>query len=144
MPKRGLFGRKRPTADPVRGIDPDLIVYDTISVKGIDPVVQLGTLEELLTGRPFDDVLADPLTGRDIALRDGGERVVVTINQAVTTALAAASDESLDHVALPWSQAEEFGNLADPTDLAAFLKDLAGLARRSEASGNRLYCWICV
>jgi hypothetical protein len=141
--KHSFFRRTRLGVD-VGPSGPSLPGYDAVPATDIDPVVQLGTLEELLTGRPFDDILADPLTGRDIAVRDGGERLVVTINQAVSKALAAASDESLAAVAIPWARAEEFGGRVDPTNLAAFLRQLAGLARRSEAAGQQLYCWVCV
>jgi hypothetical protein len=47
-----------------------------LQVKGVDPVVQLGMLEELLTGVGFDDIIAGPRSGVDLAVRDGGERVV--------------------------------------------------------------------
>lgn len=76
--QRGIFRRKRPAPEPALGADPDLVVHDTLSVKGIDPVVQLGTLEELLTGRPYDEVVDDPRSGHNLAMRDGGERLVVT------------------------------------------------------------------
>ncbi|MGU3644840.1 hypothetical protein ACLBXX_07700 [Microbacterium sp. C23T] len=141
--RRTLFGRRRPAI--VSASDSaSAVVYDTVSVKGIDPVVQLGTLEGLLTGRTFDDVLADPRTGHDLAIRDGGELLVVTINDAVSAALGTADEGTLEQVAGPWSQTEEFWGRGDPTELAGFLKDLAGLARRAQASGDRLYCWICV
>lgn len=142
--KRGVFGRRRPRAAPVVGTDPSLVVYDTVSVKGVDPVVQLGTLEELLTGRAYDDVVGDPRSGHDVAIRDGGERLVVTLTDPLSSALATADDEALEQVAIPWSQTEEFWNAADPEDLASFLKELAGLARRADAAGKRLYCWVCV
>jgi hypothetical protein len=142
--QRGIFGRKRPAPEPALGTDPDLVVYDTLSVKGIDPVVQLGTLEELLTGRPYDDVVDDPRSGHNLALRDGGERLVVTLTDPLTAALAEASDEILERVARPWSETEEFWNAADPTDLAEFLKELAGLAQRAQAGDQKLYCWVCV
>ena len=50
-PKRGLFRRKTPS-EPQFSTDPGLEIFDTVSVNGIDPVVNLGTLEELLTVRP--------------------------------------------------------------------------------------------
>ncbi|MFT4084711.1 MAG: hypothetical protein QM638_19200 [Nocardioides sp.] len=145
--KRGLFGRKR--AEPAHVApsfidDESLPVFDTVSVKGIDPLVQLGTLEELLTGRPYDDVVEDPRSGKDLASRNGGERMVLTVTDALAAALIAASDEQLGDVALPWSQTEEFWGQGDAAALAQFLRDLAGLARRAETSGYRLYCWLSV
>jgi hypothetical protein len=143
-PRRGIFGRKRQPAVPPTVAYPKAAIFDTVSIKGIDPVVQLGTLEELLTGRPYDDVMDDPRSGHALADRDGGERLVLTLTEPLSTALATASDETLEQVAIPWSETEEFWNAADPALLADFLKDLAGLARRSKASGQELYCWVCV
>lgn len=142
--KRGIFGRRRQMVSPVFGTDPDLVVYPTVSVKGIDPVVQMGTLEELLTGRPYDEVMEDPRCGHDVAIRDGGELVVVTLTDSLTSALVAASDDALDRVAVPWSKNEEFWGEPDPQRLGAFLKELAGIARDANGRGHRLYCWICV
>lgn len=145
--KRGLFMRKRsepaPQTPPFIN-DETLVVFDTLSVKGIDPLVQLGTLEELLTGRPYDDVVEDERSGKDLASRNGGECLVLTITDTLCAGLAAASDEQLAEVAVPWSQTEEFWGQGDPTDLTEFLRELAALARRADAAGHKLYCWLSV
>ena len=143
-PKRGIFGRKRRLAAPVTGAIPEQFRYDVVSVTDIDPVVQLGTLEELLTGRPYDDVVDDPRSGHAVAVRSGGERLVLTLTDSICAGLASADDDFLEQVAGPWSETEEFWDAADPRILADFLKELSGLARRAEASGKRLYCWVCV
>ena len=57
---------------------------------GIDPVVQGGTLEELLTGRPYEDIEQDPRWGQSLAVRDGGQRLVLTLTDGLVDALAAA------------------------------------------------------
>lgn len=142
--KRGLFSRKGPSPKPQMTIDESLPIFDTLSVKGIDPLVQLGTLEELLTGRPYDEVIEDPRSGKDLASANGGERLVLTITDALAAALTQASDERLSEVAVPWSQTEEFWGQADPEVLAGFLREFAGLARRAQGAGQRLYCWLCV
>ena len=136
-PRRGIFGRKR---QPVAVTYQEAAVFDTVSGDGIDPVVQLGTLEELLTGRSFDDVMDDPRSGQALADRDGGERLVLTLTEHISTALATASDEALERVAIPWSETEECWNAADPALLVDFLTDLAGLARRSKAAGQGRRC----
>jgi hypothetical protein len=118
--------------------------FDTVSVKGIDPVVQMGRLEELLTGRPYDEIAAERRSGQPLAIRDGGERVVLALADSLTNALAEASPERLAEVAAPWSRTEEFWGSADPDMLTELLRDLAGLAGRAHASNQRLYCWICV
>lgn len=139
--KRGFFGLRRRTPAPVITSAAAPVVYDTVSVKGIDPVVQLGTLEELITGRAFDDILDDPRSGHTVAMRDEGELLVVTLTDSLSKALAGVDDDVFEQVAVPWSESEEFFGAADPRDLADFLKDLSAMARRAEAAGQSLYCW---
>lgn len=142
-PRRRLFRRAIEQAPALRDDAPQL-VFDTVSVEGIDPVVQLGTLEELLTGRPYDDIVEDPRSGQAVATRNGGERLVLTLTESVTTALAEAGNDRLSGVAVPWSQTEGFWGAGDPEVLAGFLGDLSGLARRARDRDQRLYCWVCV
>ncbi len=54
--KRGLFGRKGESAPATVES-----AFDTVSARGVDPVVHLAVLEELLTGTPFDLVLGNAL-----------------------------------------------------------------------------------
>jgi hypothetical protein len=144
--RRGLFRRKaeptRPPTAPEPPAEP-LEPFDTVT-GCVDPVVQMGTFEELLTGRPYDDIVEDPRSGHVVADRDGGQRLVVTLNDALTAALVAASDERLAEVAVPWVETEEFWGDGDAQLAAEFLRDVAALARRATADGQRLYCWICV
>lgn len=118
--------------------------FDTVSAGGIDPVVMMGTLEELLTGRPYDEVTNDPRSGHIVAIRDEGQLLVVALTDALSRALAAASPQRLADVAVLWAATEEFGGQADPHDLAIVLNELSGLAGRAQAKGERLYCWVCV
>jgi hypothetical protein len=116
------------------------VVRDT----GIDPLVQMGTLEELLTGRPYDDVLDDPRCADALVVRDRGHRVVVTVTDDLVQALARAEQETLDAVAMPWARTEEFRGRAHPEQLATLLSDLSALARLAAERGQRVYCWVCV
>ena len=77
LPKRGLFGKATPGFPVVDG-------------KGIEPTVNLGMFEELLTGKTFGDQLQDPQSRPIVANRDGGERLVIRIGDALVTALAQA------------------------------------------------------
>ena len=86
----------------------------------------------------------DPRSGKDLASANGGELLVLTITGTLAAALARTSDERLSEAAVPWSQTEEFRGQADPAVLAWFLREVAGLARRAEGAGQRLYCWLCV
>ena len=62
-----------------------------VAGKGIDPVVQMGTLEELLTGRVYDEIQRHERCGKEVAMRDGGKRLVLTVTDTsvarVTTSL---------------------------------------------------------
>lgn len=118
-------------------------LYPTVSVNGIDPVVQMGTLESLLTGRTFESILdssGDPV----IASQDGGERLVVRLTSTLTDALASASMPRLVEVAVPWSHTEEFSGQGEPTVLAGFLRELAGLAQHARDTDQQVYCWLSV
>lgn len=118
--------------------------FDTVAVGGIDPVVQMGTLEALLTGGDFEQILEGPRAGKVLAAEDGGELVVVALTDELQAALAGSDEAALEAVAVPWSQTEEFWGEGDPQILASVLGELAGLARRARQKDQRLYCWISV
>lgn len=109
---------------------------------GIEPVVQLGKLEGLLTGRTFLEVLEASRVNKPLAMGgDGGEVQVFKLSGALTDALAGASADDLARISQPWAQIEEFGGWADPAVLADFLTRLAELARRGREQREGLYCW---
>src|SRR4051794_10195567 len=88
-------------ACPPNGVEPK----DMIDLKGIDPAVMLGTLEALLTGVPYDQLLRHPRNTVPLTpWEDGEEQGVVTIADEVTAVLAGASDDRLREVAGPWSR----------------------------------------
>ena len=136
-PPRRPFRRK--TSTPVGTVALD-IVADT----GIDPFVQMATLEALLTDRTYDEVLGDVLHHRVVAERNSGAVQVVTLTDVLTRALADADDDRLAAVAIPWSRTDEFLGGADPTELAILLQELAALTRRARDRGERIFCWACV
>jgi hypothetical protein len=107
---------------------------------GIDPVVQLGILEALLTDRDCERIVAGPRVGRALATRDGDERLVVTLTDELQAALADADDAQLASVAVPWAQTEEFLGRGDPQALAGLLHELAELARHARDKDERMYC----
>ena len=133
--RRALF--RRPA--PVRALTG--IVFDTVPDTGIDPSVELGTLEALLTGRPHDEVVADPRWGSVLAERDDGALQVFTLTDTLFRALAAADEAGLAAVAAPWSRTDEFSGAADPGSPAEVLHQVAGLSRRAADRGRRIYCW---
>lgn len=122
-----------------RGLEP----LPTVDFGGVEPTVQMGTLDEILTGTPFEEVLADP-TAAILAERDGGERLVLRLSTRLQAALAASNAERLRGAAIPWAATDEFFGLGDPEELGDSLVELSGLARSAEQLGQRLYCWLCV
>lgn len=117
--------------------------FAVVDMKGVEPTVQMGSLEEILTGRPYDEVIADP-TGDVIASRDGGERVVVRLTETLQEALAEATEAQLVEAVERWAQTEEFWGQGDPAILRPEVEQLAGLARTSVQQDTRLYCWACL
>ena len=115
----------------------------TVDLKGVEPFVQLGTLDEILTGRSFDEVLQDT-TAQIIAERDDGERLVTRLTRTLQEALAGADTMRLKDAATRWAATEEFAGVADPVELGEYLVELAGLARTAEGQSQRMYCWVCV
>jgi hypothetical protein len=116
--------------------------FHTVRAPGVDPVVLMGSLEELLTGRTFEEILDDPTSG-PVAARGGGERAVVRLTSSLTRALAESDEERLAALALPWSRAREFWGRGDADALAALLRSLASVAREAQADGQAIYCWVC-
>lgn len=115
-----------------------------LSVKNLDPVVPMGTLESLLTGVDTELIFARPRSGLAVAVRDEGERLVLSLTDELQQLLAEQAPERLDAVAGPWSQTEEFWGHGDPEVLAHFLRQLSQLARGARDRDHRLYCWVCV
>jgi hypothetical protein len=124
------------------GVDVDQ--RDVVSANGIDPVVQLGTVEALLTERSYDEVTAGPRSGVLIAHGGDGERIVLSVSDELCAALTQATDERLAHVAVTWSQTEELLGEGDPEQLAEVLGELAALAQRAASAGQRLFCRVSV
>ena len=112
-------------------------------MNGVEPTVQMATLEAILTGRPTAQVLEET-TGLVIAQRDGGGRTVVCLTASLQEALAQATDEELAAAIDRWAQTEEFWGRGDPAILLPVARELADLARDATREGQRLYCWVCV
>ena len=133
-PSGGLFSRWRRDEDTPSGE-----AYPTVLATGIDPVVQAGTLEALLAGRPYDEVTRDPRWGQTMVASENGERLVGTLTDSLVDALARATPEELAAVAVPWSLTEEFGGEADPDVLASVLGELSDLAVSARMRGWKVY-----
>jgi hypothetical protein len=125
----------------VRLSDSDVLMLAT---KGIDPVIQMRTLEALLTGDHHDVIAGRARAGQQVAGHDQEGPWVVTLTDELQAALTAAPRDQIVAAAAPWSEDEEFQGPADPEILAHFLLELADLARQAGRRGERLYCWICL
>ena len=73
--------------------------FPTVALKGVDPFVQLGTLESLLTGVDYDTVVGRG--SEPVAMADSGERLVVAVSGGLLAALSTADDARLREVAEP-------------------------------------------
>jgi hypothetical protein len=125
----------------VRTPDSGILVLEA---KGFDPVVQLGTLEALLTGEQYDTIAGRPRAGHKVAERGQEGPWVVTLTDELQSALAAAPREQIVTVAARCLETEEFRDRGDPEILAEFLLELADLARQADRRDERLYCRICL
>lgn len=121
---------------------PDPERFDVLDVRGIEPAVQLATLEALLRGIGYDQVAADPRHCALLSDPRGEERWVVTLTDTLRDALANADTEHLAKTAIAWSTTEEFRGHGDADLLSDFLDRFATLARTARGRGQHLYCWM--
>lgn len=121
---------------------PDPAHFEVLAIGGIEPAVQLATLEALLRGVDYEHVAADP---RQCALLSDPveeSRWVVSVTDSLRDALADASAHHLARIALTWSEAEEFRGRGDADLLGDFLTRFAHLASAARTRGHHIYCWM--
>ena len=121
---------------------PDPERFAVLDVRGIEPAVQLATLEALLRGIDYGQVAADPRQCALVSDPHSEERYVVTLTDTLRDALADANAEQLAETAIAWSATEEFRGHGDADLLADFSNRFAELARTARSRGQRLYCWM--
>ncbi len=115
----------------------------TVEDAGVDPAVQLATLDTLATGLPLDEVMNDPGWARTVAEADGGNRLVLTVRDDMARWLEAQTTVDAGTLTA-WAESEEFGGVASEEDLGEILLGLGDLARQAASEGARLYCWVSV
>ncbi|MFF9626264.1 hypothetical protein [Streptomyces griseosporeus] len=132
------------TALTAHGLDggPDEAGLPTVQVKGVEPYVQLGMAESLLTDVPYDDIVERPRFNDLLSSPDADSRWLLTLTDELRDALATAPPERLRQTAVPWARIEEFGGDAAPEALADFLTSLAALADGARKTGGHLYCLV--
>ena len=113
-----------------------------VSGDGIEPVVLMGVLEELLTSRSYDEIAAaaEPI----VAERDGGERLIVRLTDSLTRALAEADAERVAAVAGAVVAGGGVLRRRRPRTARRF-PVCAGRPRTpGDRDGGHLYCWVVV
>jgi hypothetical protein len=110
----------------------------------MEPTMWMGKLEEILTGCSFDEILAEP-TGKMVASRDGGERIVLSLTAQVQEALLEPDDGRIVEVGSAWAQPDEYyGTGTDPLVATDALRGLIDLLRVGQSNGGQAFCWVCV
>jgi hypothetical protein len=116
----------------------------TLQDTGVEPTVALGMLQEMLTGKRFDEQLADSTSRPILANRDGGECLVLRLGDDLVGPLAQTPTEHLRELAQPWAQIEEFWGQGDPSHLSEFLTELQQMSKSAQSLQHGVYCWICL
>jgi hypothetical protein len=135
--------------------------FDGLDAKGIDPKVVLGQLVAFIRDVPWSvdvvatDTLWPPPETRPASREAWGELPedspwmtgpwLERLGADACDALAGVGDDRLPALAGPWAGIEEFGSIGpEPEVLLELLGQLVDLARRARASGDQLYCWMCL
>ena len=111
--------------------------FSTVQLPGLEPTVMMGTLDAILNGRSFEEVLADSSAHEVVS---SGAAWVWALTTALQDALVSSDDDRLSEAAGEWVMTEEFDGQADPADAAAAVIALAQMVRVGR-DGGRLYCW---
>jgi hypothetical protein len=118
---------------------------DVVYLKNIDPVVCMAQLEAIMAGCSYEEASRRPRSGQLLSSPEAESAFVVSVSDTLCELLAAATEDDLAQAAELWSQTEELRMMrADAETMAGVLADLAGLARRAQASSQRLYCWLAL
>ncbi|MCX5409640.1 hypothetical protein OHA37_38005 [Streptomyces sp. NBC_00335] len=116
--------------------------FDVFPLRNIDPVVAMAQLEAVMTGCSHEEAAERPRSGELLSSPQDGPPFVVSLSDTLSDALATAADDDLVRFAEPWSRTDELQQMGIGVEVTAdVLRGLAGLARRAQASGRRLYCW---
>jgi hypothetical protein len=148
-PEQVAANKARYRGSPREAVRPRIEVAQSgtlvVQSQGVEPAIALARLKEILTGRSYDEVSADP---RQAALvgparhEDIDGRVVLSVTDTLRDALASLEASALPRVARQWATAEFAGT--EEGGLVPFLIALADLARRAVDRTERLYCRVTV
>ncbi len=118
--------------------------WPCLGSKGID-CIKLGTLSQILAGRPLDDIDAIVNFMINDALdqtSDNGPWVFLMPEQ-LERAIAAIGEDIEEDIASKWAATEEFVlDRWQPADVEEYLHDLIVHARKASAAGKSLLLWM--
>lgn len=116
--------------------------FDVVFLKNIDPVVAIAQLEAIVTGCSYEEARGRPRAGQLLSDPEDDGAFVISLTDTLTAALAWASHDDLVRFSESWSETDELRlDGIDAEAAAGTAEALASLARRAQASGQRLYCW---
>ncbi|MGW3634728.1 hypothetical protein ACWD7F_32025 [Streptomyces sp. NPDC005122] len=116
--------------------------FDACSLKGIDPVVAIARLEAIATDCSYEEAGRRPRAGQLLSEAHGQGPLVFSLSDTLVTALVTATRGDFRRFAESWSMTAELRqNQVDAETAGGALEALAGLARRAQPAGLRLYCW---
>lgn len=116
----------------------------TLASKGID-TIKLGTLSQILAGRPVDDVNTVASFMLDAVVDEASEDGpwVYRVPDDLTAKVAALDDATADRVAREWAATEEFKLSRWPEDdVREYLHNLVAHAKRACADDKSLLLWM--
>jgi hypothetical protein len=108
-----------------------------MSGNGIEPVVMLSTLENLLTGLSEDEI-AERGGGEIVGISDSGA-MVVRVRDQLLEAVAGADAPRLRTAAASWIESEELAGTSDLDTACSWLDGFRGLAIQARETGLRVY-----
>lgn len=115
--------------------------FKTAESKGIDPVVTLAMLDQVVTGRDALEWIKSGAPDSTVAGSESDEHWVFRVYDHHRAVLEGIRDDQIEDVARRWGATEELRDWK-PRDVAAILRDLVRLARTARATGQGLYCWV--
>lgn len=112
--------------------------FRSIDPVAIDPVVQLATLETLLTSRNYSE--RSPFYSRCIVGEPDSDYAVIQVDASLVQAVMNAEPERLLELAESWAEENKMDARVRPSDMKAFLIEFQELCSESCDVGD-LYCW---
>ena len=117
-----------------------------LQMKGMEPIVIMGSLEAILTRRDFDEVYENPRQGLMLAYEEDGGTSVTALTDELRDALAACDESRLREAGVELAGTEEVAatDAEDVESVVDGVLELAALARTARERGEGMYCWLCL